>query len=695
MVDQPAPAVGTRSRVAEWVAAIELLRRDETLADPSDMASTEPSISSRDEAHTAGTSESSARSAVLEGETISSAKEDDSEDDLDIDLAKAALTTGATALEAREWDEAMGLLQEGLQVLQQLHPQQRAFCDMFRLQYQLAVCAYYTQEPADVEEALLSLVEQPVSSFGHRQYVYDVAHLLSNLYVRMGQLNRALSECERALSGRRRLLGKHSEASMESTALLAHIYTLLNNRARAKACLAMIPESRRDYVAKMVEASLGSRLEQPDAASLHALSISEESDRAGQPAQTGDSDSTYSMEYRCYGPVSSVISHPQPSQPASPRPSYQRSPSDRNEMSPRQSYNRSHSNVSGLDSLRSTTVTSLSSADERNASISTEKVKYQQDYTTDKEIATGAVGSPKVAPNVKATPKDRRAEILRSIRCMPVDKIEEAVCSGDPFALSSLLKKKNGFLRSKMQKALHSKRVTALHFAALFGEIEMARRLLACNYDINEIPDLSTTRQTPLKFALGARQDAMVAFLISNGAKPIEPDSWSSLAGLLMDRSWLANTMSVAEKENLDQAPTRIIAILKIWQRHGWDANAPYDASGRTLLHQAVALETGAYKWDANLRVTMTRFLCEQGADPTQPDAKGNTPFDMARVVEDQDLLPILDQRMKKQRWDKESAGLVELDARSSSPVELFDRSTTVPAKPYSHDYKVDIRFVQ
>jgi ankyrin repeat protein len=269
---------------------------------------------------------------------------------------------------------------------------------------------------------------------------------------------------------------------------------------------------------------------------------------------------------------------------------------------------------------------------------------------------------------------------------MPVDRLEEAVCQSDYKAFASLLKKKKngGSIRSKVQKALHSKRVTALHFAALFGEIEMARYLLKAGFDLNEVPELSTSRLTPLKFAIGARQVEMVEFLVSKGAKPIEPDSWSTLVGQLMDRSWLTNTMSVAERDDVYDAPNRMIAILKIWLKHGWNVNAPYDAnSGRTLLQQAIAFESGFYKWDANVRTTITRFLCEHGADPLKPDTKGNTPYDMASIVEDQHLLPVLEQRLRTKRRDERISGLIELCARPPSPVELFDRSTTVPPKLY------------
>lgn len=120
------------------------------------MVSNVPSIFSGDEAHSVVTSTTSAQRAVQEREAVY-AVWDDSDDNSNADLAKAALDTGTKAFEAQEWEEADSLLQKALQVLQQLPKQQRAFCDIFGLQNKLAVCAYHTQEPADAEDALMSL----------------------------------------------------------------------------------------------------------------------------------------------------------------------------------------------------------------------------------------------------------------------------------------------------------------------------------------------------------------------------------------------------------------------------------------------------------------------------------------------------------------------------------------------------------
>lgn len=142
----------------------------------------------------------------------------------------------------------------------------------------------------------------------------------------MGQVNRARSKCEKALLAQRRLLSKRRGASLESTALMAHIYVLLNNNARAKSYVAVIREARRDGVLKVVEESLGTKVEQLDSSSLLTRSISEDSDLAADRVQSRLSASSLAppMEKSCYGPVSATASQ---SPATGLRQSYQRIPS--------------------------------------------------------------------------------------------------------------------------------------------------------------------------------------------------------------------------------------------------------------------------------------------------------------------------------------------------------------------------------
>ncbi len=635
---------GTSSniRVAEWVSTLEFIRQDQRLSDPSDIISNVASNFSGEEAHTAVMSAASVQCARQKNETFD-AVGDDSDDDLDTDLAKAGLDAGTKSFEAQEWEEADSQLQDALRVLQELPKRQRAFCDIFGLQYKLAVCAYHLQEPADAEEALMSLVQQSASSDEQRGHIYNATHLLSLLYIRMGQVDRARSECEKALQARRRLLGKQSDASFESTALMAHIYVLLNNRARAKSYLAMIPEARRDAVLKIVEESLGTKVEQLDSPSLRTRSISEDSDLALKRIQSRLSASSLTLPMETpYNLVSTMI----PQSPAT---------------SLRQSHLPTWSNKANLDDLRPVAVTPLSSVENGSETRAKEKKRANDDYFADLGALDAAALSPGGPSEANETFNGKtlsRKEILDNIKCQPRDRIEDAVCEGDHSVFTSLLNKKKDFWRSKLRKRVRSERVTALHFAALFGEIDMARRLLDSGFNINEVPFGYTTIHTPLKFAIGARQVDMVKFLIANGAKPSEPDSWSTLAGQLMNNSWLMKTLSGAEKQYV---PNRMIAILTILLKHGWDVNVPFETSGRTVLHQAVAFWTGSYQWDLTLRAAITSFLCEQGANPFQENIKGETPYHLALASGHQDLLLILNRGAKRRELDDRLVGLSEL----------------------------------
>ena len=618
------------TRAGGWMSDLGSIRRDHQLSNPPDIGPRTSSMLSGHQSHISTGSTTSTQRAMQERVAVGSVW-DESDDDLDADLAKAALETGTKAFEAQDWEEAESLLQEALRVLRQLPKQQRAFCDTFDLQYKLAVCAYHTQKPAVAEEALMSLIQQSASSDEHHGYIYAGMHLLAQLYIRMGQVDRARTECERALQARRRLLGKQSDASLESTALMAHIYNLLNNHARAKSYLAIIPEARRDDIIKMVEVSLGKKIGHLDSPPLLSRSISGDSDVSINQTHGRliASSLATSVEHRRQGPVSANIL---PSPGAELRQSHQRNPSMKADFEKR----------------HSATMTSFSSAEDRSEPRAIAKEVGVGTYSTDPEVFVAAALSPSEHPGEKENSIGKtlsRKEILHRIPCQPKDRIEEAVCDGDHSTFASLLDKRGGFWRSGLRKRLRPERVTALHFAALFGEIDMARRLLGSGFKINEVPHGYSESLTPLKFAIGARQADMVDFLIVNGAKPSEPDSWATLAGQLMNRSWLRKTTSESDKE---QVPHQILAILRILLKHGWDVNAPFETSGATVLHQAVTFWTGSYKWDLKLRAAITSFLCEQGADPFRANTEGKTPYDMASASGHRDLLLILDQGSRK-----------------------------------------------
>lgn len=642
-------------RVAEWVSTLKSIRQHHRLSDSSDTVSKVPlSGFSGEEAHTIGTSMTSGRQSSPQHNAVSVSKEEDEfDDDLETDLAKVALGTGTRAFEAQYWEEANPFLQEALKILQQLPEQKRGFCDIFDLQYKLAVCAYHLQEPLDAEQALRSLIHQPGRSDKQSGHICDAAHLLSCLYIRTGQIERARAECEKALQGRRRLLGKRSDAALESTALMAHISGLLKNRARAQSYLAMIPEARRETILEVVEKLLGTTVEQPGLWSLLSGSIVGTPDMGAPRLESGLSSSSLVLPTRNHRQISNSTT----SQSSATGP-----------WLPNQSATPSGSRP---EDLRSVTVTSLASAEEKREVGAMDGKGQSDGFSASSETFSPTALSLNDPPEVDKNLKGRflsRKEILDKIGCHPKDRIEEAVCDSDYSTFVTILNKKKNVWRTKFRKHIRPERVTALHFAALFGEIAMAQRLLVSSFNVNEIPFGYSTNLTPLRFAIGARQVDMVEFLITNGARPSGVESWSSLAGQLMNRSWLMKTMSETEREYI---PGQMIAILKVLLKQGWNVNVPFDAAGVTILHQAVGFWTGSYRWDMNLRASMTSFLCQKGADSYQASRDGTTPYAIALASGHQDLLLILDQHSRIQELGDGQAEPVEL---SSEPANRCER---------------------
>ena len=177
----------------------------------------------------------------------------------------------------------------------------------------------------------------------------------------------------------------------------------------------MIPEARRATVLKRIEESLGTKVEHLDSSSLQTRSTSEDSQLAVKGIQSGFSECALvlPMENRCYGPVSQMISQ---SSAASPWQSHQRLPSYEG----------------GLEDLQSVTVTSFTSAEERNESRAAVKERANEYYSTDPEAlgaATLSRGKPSQADKTFKSKTLSRMEIFDKIGCQPKDRIEEAVCA--------------------------------------------------------------------------------------------------------------------------------------------------------------------------------------------------------------------------------------------------------------------------
>ncbi|KAF3040119.1 hypothetical protein E8E12_008084 [Didymella heteroderae] len=608
------------------------------------MASNAPAIPLRRQRQSITKRETSAQQYEQEPTPLH-VENNDSDDDLEVDLAKAALATGTAAFESQQWMEAESLLEEARRVLETLPRERRAFCDIFDLHFMMSVCTYYTQDHATAEEALISLRQHEVISDAQQERMCEASHLLSQLYAQMGRVDLAKAECESTLQVRRRMFGKRSDASFESMALMAHIYVMLDNRALAKTYLSMITEERRETILKRLGISLGMEMGHLDFSSIMYSQPPEMSFPAMKRAFSEHAASSAAAH-----PTGRDRTQPPPATPHSPAPSrssvatsasspkFWQSPPRHvhEEISPQlqqAGWNTPPSSTTGTFDVAAALDQRVTKA--QNTTVSTHNLPA----TTERSLEIREQRLPQ-PPSTPAKPLSRK-NILEKVGCQPRDNIEEAVCKGDHAGLAKLLDKKKGFWRGSLRKHVRPERVTALHFAALFGEVDMARCLIATNFNINEVPFGYSTSLTPLHFALGARQVEMIRFLINNGARPVEPDTWSTLASQLMTRSWLLKTLSDSERDGI---ANRIIACLELLLNAGWQINMPYGTAKTTVLHQAVAFWTGSYKMDMELRAAVTQFLCNRGANPLRKNSDGKTAWDIASNEGHQDLLKILDE---------------------------------------------------
>ncbi|KAI8932227.1 hypothetical protein NX059_011106 [Plenodomus lindquistii] len=629
-----------------WLDALDILNSDrQDSGRPTTATMTSPRVSVYGK-HTMMTSPRTSTTNESEALNMDSNHADD---DFNADLAKAALATGTEAFNAQVWEEADALLQEALRALLHLSSEQRTFSNIFSLHYKLAVCGYYIRSPREAEQGLASLARLTPSTDEHRLHIYHTMHLLAQLNMRKNQFELARTQCEKALQGRRRVAGKNSTVAMESVALMAHIYVLLDNRARAKSCLAMIPESQRDAILETVEASLGGIVEHLEFSSLltqitdDAISVTLREHRRLSSVSNESSSTTRALPTR-------LLASPLGIQ----RQDGSHQPSENNKSPPKPGQGQTVTTLSSPKSPQSSLLHQAMLEDDPPVwatPIIPPDGDYEQDPT---ENRTNQPTSETVVPKQGLS----RQEILQRIGCQPRDKIEEAICASDHPTLVALLKRRKSFWRSSMRKRGRSERVTALHFAALFGEVHMAELLVEAKYDVNEVPFGYSTSLTPLHFAIGARQMPMVELLLTNGAKPCEGETWTSLAKQLLSRAWMTKTMSETEK---DDVPRQILAIFRLLIQYGWNINESSSTNNDTILHQAVAFWTGSYTWDMSLRTTITAFLCGKGADCRKSNAEGKTPYDIALASGQQDLIEVL----------RASTVRKELEGSPQSPIEL------------------------
>lgn len=176
--------------------------------------------------------------------------DDDFEETFALEIVNTALSSESQAFEDADYATASSDLKEALALIAKLPEKLRRTCDSANLQFKLAVCAFYVDDPNVAEIALRSVVGQPSRSKTEALNLCQTGHLLSQVYIKTGRHELAASTSENVCRGRRKILGKDDITCCESLALLSRIYKLKDNAARARVYSNMIPKEVRDQMLK-------------------------------------------------------------------------------------------------------------------------------------------------------------------------------------------------------------------------------------------------------------------------------------------------------------------------------------------------------------------------------------------------------------------------------------------------------------
>ncbi len=171
---------------------------------------------------------------------------------------------------------------------------------------------------------------------------------------------------------------------------------------------------------------------------------------------------------------------------------------------------------------------------------------------------------------------------------------------------------------------------TPLHWALVYGQVEVARELLRRG----EIDLAATEGEGYVRCAARSHRDAAVRFAVEAGAGVDYDPGETALA---------------------QQCKQESVACVATLLELGADPNHPRQGDGRSPLHLAVS--TGGAR-------ELLWLLLEAGGDPHLPDSQGRTPLDVARVARRRTAQRTLEAYLAERGEARESAPPPEDDSQ-------------------------------
>ena len=174
--------------------------------------------------------------------TFSSEKsDDDSDDELEVEISLGLLAKGVELCNQQKYGEAGATLQNSLQAIQRMNLQVTSVEAIKEAQLKLAIVYLYQEKWSQAEEILLYLSADSTMSNVEKICRLDALYYLSQIHLARHMFDLALDSCKEAISGRRKLLTKTHPSYYQSVVLLVLIYETSNDRTAAAMYAKTIP----------------------------------------------------------------------------------------------------------------------------------------------------------------------------------------------------------------------------------------------------------------------------------------------------------------------------------------------------------------------------------------------------------------------------------------------------------------------
>jgi hypothetical protein len=178
----------------------------------------------------------------------------DSDDNFESEKVETSFALGTRKFNDGHFAEALPNFQRCLELAEKLPFKRKQLAQIAEIKLMIATCIYYSPNFSEAESRLIPIIEEKthenVTDEGAIRRC-QASYLLAGILFRQGKYKPATSFCEKALLGRRRVLGKNHISYYESLSLLSQICEADGLQEDAEMYSAMIPNEVAPKLVKM------------------------------------------------------------------------------------------------------------------------------------------------------------------------------------------------------------------------------------------------------------------------------------------------------------------------------------------------------------------------------------------------------------------------------------------------------------